>query len=257
MGKAVVMTTSVLKMQHTSLQFSDDRDKQFADVEKLFAKGKAFPIKTGTESGPEPGNANNDALIKFSEEYNHLLHTAYGNWIAVDRSIVKKGSARKNQVFVVSNNFIVGHMHDRVFPTVSFAHEDKRMGRINVAAAHYATHGKTKAEPNFDINRMYARQLQRWMLRTASGEALAFVNGDFNMPDTTADWAFGGHFTSMADELDAWKNTGHGPIDGFCSYDRDARVKAKTFKVLDDSEQFMHTDHFVCQGTWTVRHLKV
>lgn len=251
------MTTSVLKTQHTSLQFSDDRDQQFADVEKLFKKGKLFPIKTGTESGPEDGNFNNDALEKFSKEYNHVLVTAFGNWIAVDRKIIKEGTARKGQVFVVSNNFIVGRMHDRVFATLAFRHEDERFGRINLAAAHYATHGQKPGDPNFDVNKMYAKQLQRWLVRTSSDEDLGFVNGDFNQPDPTSDWAYDGHFTSMADELKAWKNTGHGPIDGFCSYDKDGRVSAKKFVVLDDTEQFMHTDHFVCQGTWNIRHLKL
>lgn len=249
------MTTSVLKTQHTSLQFSDSREQQFADVEKLFKIGRRFPIKTGTESGPEATNHNLDALRKFADEYNHILHMAYGNWIAVDKAIIKPGTLKKNQIFVAKNDIIVGRMHDRVFPIVSFRHADPRMGRIAQAAAHYPTKGAKKSDPNYDINVMYARRLQAWMRNASRGFDLSFVNGDFNMPDPKSDWAFGGNFTSMADELKAWQNTGHGPIDGFCSYDRDGRVKAKTFKVLDDSEVHMHTDHFVCQGTWTVRHL--
>ena len=251
------MTTSVLKMQHTSLQYSDSRDQQFEDVEKLFAKGKAFPIKTGTESGPEATNHNLDALQKFAKEYNHVLHAAYGNWIAVDRKIIKSGTVKKGKVFVASNDEIVGRMHDRVFPTLEFDHEDPRLGHIAQAAAHYPTKGARPSDPNYDINKKYAARLQNWMQRASRGTRLAFVNGDFNMNDILLDWAFDGHFTSMADELNAHANTGHGPIDGFCSYDKDGRVKAKTFNVLDDSELHMHTDHFVCRGTWTVRHLKV
>jgi hypothetical protein len=249
------VTTSVLKTQHTSLQFNDDRDQQFADVEKIFKKGKLFPIKTGTESGPEPGNNNIDALRKFAAEYNHVLHMAYGNWIAVDRKIIKAGTLKRGQVFVAKNDIIVGRMHDRVFPTVTFQHEDPRMGRIAQATAHYPTKGARRGTPNFDINQMYARRLQAWMRNASRGTGLSFINGDFNMPDAQTNWAFGGNFTSMADELGTYQNTGHGAIDGFCSYDHDGRVKAKSMKVLDDTEQFMHTDHFVCQGTWTVRHL--
>lgn len=250
------MTSSVLKHQHTSLQFSDDRDLQVADVEQLFKKGKAFPLKSGTESGRE--TASRGALIECAKDYNHAIKFGRSNWVAVDKAIVKPGSLKKDVVFVVSNDTLVGHQHDRDFPYITFTHADARLGRISVAGFHYSTKGREKSDPNNDTNEMYADKIGEWMRKSARGTAIALGAGDFNMLDPLQrqDWAFGRNFTSMADELGKYKNTGHGPIDGFVSFDKDGRVKAKKFEVLTDADMKMFTDHYVCRGTWTVRHLK-
>lgn len=250
-------SSSVLKTQHTSMQYSDSRDQIFEDVEKLFAKGKLFPIKTGTEGGMD--NPNYEALRKFAKEYNHVLHVVRDNWIAVDKRIIKPGTVKKNEVFVAPTERVFGRGHDSVFATLAFTHADPRIGRISQAAVHYPVKGATPDDPNYEINKLYAKRIAEWMRLASRGVALSFVNGDFNMADSMAkrDWAFGEKFTSMADELEAWKNTGHGPIDGFASYDRDTRVSAKKFEVLDDKKFHMHSDHFVCRGTWDIRHLKI
>lgn len=249
------MPTLDLRVQHSSLQYSDTPAQQDHDVKKLFHEGKAYPIKTGTEAGG--GNGNFDALKKYAREYNHILHLARDNWIAVDRRIVRNGSVRRGEVFVADNDRISGPQQDSVFATLSFTHADARIGRIHQAAAHYPTKGDRPGTPNYRFTQLYAKKLDEWMTKVAKGEALAFVNGDFNMPDRELDWAHGGHFTSMADELKAWKNTGHGPIDGFASYDLDGRVQAKRFTVLDDTEMKMFFDHYVCRGVWTIRQLKI
>lgn len=250
------MTSSVLKHQHTSLQFSDARDSQVADVEKLFAKGKAFPLKSGTEAGRE--TASHKALVECAQDYGHAIKFGSSNWVAVDKAIVKKGSLKKDTVFVVSNDTLVGHQHDRDFPFITFTHADERLGRISVAGFHYSTKGRLPGDPNNDTNEMYAAKIAEWMRKTARGTAISLGAGDFNMIDSLAkqDWAFGRPFTSMADELGKYKNTGHGPIDGFVSFDKDGRVKAKKFEVLTDKDLHLFTDHYVCRGTWTVRHLK-
>lgn len=251
------MTSSVLKHQHTSLQFSDDAKQQKADVEKLFAKGKQFPVKTGTESGDD--NALFDLIAQHAKKNNHVLMRKQGNWVAIDKAIIKPGSKTvKDSVFVVSNDHIVGHMRDRAFPYITFTHADPRMGRISVAGFHYPTKGREHGDPNNDINKLYAKKIAEWMRRVAKGQNIALGAGDFNMIDSLErqDWAFDGPFTSMADELGKHKDTGHGPIDGFVSFDKDGRVKAKKFEVLSDSKMQMYTDHYVCRGTWTVRHLK-
>jgi hypothetical protein len=250
------MTSSVLKHQHTSLQFSDTKEQQLHDAHAVFAKGKAFPIKTGTESAGETHL--HDGLIAAAKEFGHAIHFSRGNWVAVDKSIVKPGTLKKGEVFVVSNDTLVGHQHDRTFPWVRFTHADERLGRISVAGFHYSTKGRETWDPNNDTNKMYARKIAEWMRDSARGTAIALGAGDFNMIDTLErqDWAFGGPFTSMADELGAHQNTGHGPIDGFVSFDKDGRVKPKKFQVLRDDELKLYSDHFVCRGTWTIRHLK-
>lgn len=252
------MTSSVLKHQHTSMQFSDNREQQRHDVEKLFRLGKNFPIKTGTESGND--NALGDLIPEFAKRYNHVLSRAEGNWVAVDKSIIKPGSVKADHVFVADSARLSGPQRDRVFPWIQFTHSDPRMGRFAVAGFHYSTNGKNPSQPNWDTNKEYAEEIAKWMRKMARGTQVALGAGDFNLIDTleSQDWAFGGPFTSMADELGKHPVTTHdkAPIDGFVSFDKDGRVKAKKFEVLDDSEMQMFMDHYVCRGTWTVRHLK-
>lgn len=251
------MTSTLLRMQHTSLQFSDSPAQQRQDVHDLFAQGTGFPIKTGTEAASDGGkNKNFDFVKEFAAEFDHVVHFARDNWIAVDRAIIKKGSVQRGSLFILDNDFFVGHGHDRVLCTLEFDHIEPGVGHLAIGAIHYATKGGSPADPNWDANKTTAQRLGKWMAKEGAGTNLSFLNGDFNMNDKKTDWAFGGNFTSMADELKKWQNTGHGPIDGFCSYDRDGRVKAKSFNVLDDKEMFQHSDHYVCRGVWEIRHLK-
>lgn len=245
---------ATLKMQLTPLQYSDKKAQQLADVSMIFAKGKQFPIKFGTESGPETHL--HDFLRDEARRQEHLIHFARGQWIAIDRSIVMKKSDKRSQVFVVDNSQLKGRQHDRVFPTVTFTHADPRIGRIALAGVHYSTKGRTPDQPNNDTNKMYADALAEWMLKAGRNSAMAFAVGDFNMLDNLErqDWAFGNEFTSIADELEKYRNTGHGPIDGFCSYNRDKRVKAKYFQVLPDSKLGMYSDHFVSRCAWSIKH---
>lgn len=251
------MTSSILRVQHTSLQFSDTKAQQVHDIRQLFATGQRYPIKTGTEAGPE--TFSHDALRYVgSREFNHAIHSVRGNWVAVDRAIIEPKSLSRDQEFVMKTNLVVGPGHDSVMATVEFDHRNPRIGHIGVGAAHYPTKGRLPSDPNHDVNREYADVIAEWMKETGKGRALAFVHGDFNMLDDRKrqDWAFGNNWTSMADELEAWENTGHGPIDGFASYDEDGRVKAKSFEVLDDSELKMFSDHFVVRGKWVIEHLR-
>lgn len=251
------MTSSRLKVQHTSLQFSDNKEMQKHDVRQLFKSGRDYPIKTGTEGGPETHSF--DYLHYIGKEFNHAIHVVRGNWIAVDRRIIKKGSLKKDDVFVVRNDKVVGKMHDRVLATVEFDHQDPRMGHIGVGCAHYPTKGREKSDPNNDVNELYAEKIAGWMKETAEGQDIAFVHGDFNMVDSAPrqDWSFGENWTSMADELKAWEDTGHGPIDGFASYDLDGRVKPKKFQVFKDNRIKMYSDHYVVRGEWEIGHVRL
>lgn len=252
------MSSSVLKTQHTSLQFSDTREQQRDDVEKLFKKGKAFPIKTGTESGPESGNDNREFLLEMAKDYNHRIVFAAGNWVAVDRSIAKPNSFKKHDILVAEAGELKKvRGHDRRIAGLSFTHVDDRIGRVTQGVTHYANLGQKPGQPNYGVNVRIAQAAERWMRNAGRGHALAFLNGDFNTNDRVLDFAHGEEWTSMADELQRWKDTGHGPIDGLASFNRDGRVKAKKLVVLDDSELHMHTDHYVLRGTWTIRHLKL
>lgn len=252
--------TLTLKFQHSSLQFSDTPAQQDQDIQDLFTKGGAFPIKTGTEAGPDAHghNMNRAHLQAQAKAHKHALGFFRDNWIAVDRSIIQRGTLEFGSVFVADNDETVGHGHDSGFCTARFTHADPRIGEVAVAACHYPTKGRTPQDPNYDVNERYANLLGQWAKREGRGPALVFVAGDFNMPwGKPQDVFFDNPLTSAPDELRKIENTGHGPIDGVASYDRDGRVSAKWVNVLTDREFFQHSDHFVVRTAFSVRALKV
>jgi len=252
------MSHLILPMAHLSMQFSDTHKQQRHDVSKFFGMNRNFPIKSGTEAGLDRSgsNMNRDYLEEFASKYKHAIHFAQDNWIAVDREIIRHGSIERGRVFVASNDEMVGHGHDRVFATFQFIHRQRGVGKINLAAVHYPTKGATAGDPNHKLNVRYAEYLSAWCRRVGTGQALAFINGDFNTNDMKYDWAYGGNFTSIADNLNKHRNTGHGPIDGFASYDRDGRVSAESFVVHNDKKTFFHSDHFMVRAKWKVRLLE-
>lgn len=245
-------TYTALRHQHSSLQFSDSFRQKEADVKKLFAQGQQFPVKSGTESG-DPGLF--ELIEHYCEKNDHLLSRAQGNWVAVDREIIKKRSQRRGHEFVSPAK---GRQRDREFPWIQFTHIKPGVGRLAVAGFHYSTHGKLPNDPFWEENKKYANDIAEWMKEFAKGSNIALGAGDFNMLDNmkAQDWAFGNNFTSMADELGKHPNTGHGPIDGLVSCDSDKRVTAKKLVVLGDDRLHMNFDHFVVRGTWSIRHLK-
>jgi hypothetical protein len=246
-----------LRMQHTSLQFSDKQAQHVHDVHTIFEEGKNFPIKTGTEAGAPVErvnpNHNRELLTEAAKEYGYIINFAGDSWVAVDRDIVVKGSAIKDDIFLISNDTQVGPGADRIMPTISFKHVEEGVGTIHVGGVHYPTKGAKPGDPNHHMNVVCANKISEWMARVGHGPDLAFVNGDFNMQDRDLDVALGGNFTTMADELKAWQNTGHGAIDAMCSYDRDGRVSAARWNVLDDKELFLFTDHWLTRGVWDIK----
>lgn len=249
------MTVSELRMQHTSLQATDSKRQQIHDANVVFSLGRALPIKSGTESGPE--TYLREALKEAAKEHNHRIHFTRGNFIAIDRAIIKDGTYKTGSRFVAKNSRVVGPGHDLAYPTVRFQHVNEGIGEVNVASIHLATKGARPGDPNYHINGEYIADVTRWMHEAGRGDGLAFLNGDFNSKDNVNNWPRDKKsFTSMGDELGYWPNTGHGPIDGFCSYNKDGRVSAKHLRVLNDEALHLFSDHFCCRGTWAIQHRK-
>lgn len=252
------MSALALRMQHNSLQFSDTPRQQRFDIQKIFTRGGDFPIKTGTEAGRgEVENHNRELLEEFGRKFNHIVKFGRESWVAVDRKIVKRNSLETGELHLADNDEMAGPGHDRSLPWLSFEHVTPGVGRLAVGTVHYPTKGAEPGDPNHELNMKIAEKIGGWFEEHGKGSDLAFLNGDFNMNDKLLDWAGReGNFTSIADELEAWQNTGHGPIDGFCSYDHDERVAPHRFVVLDDKEFKLFSDHYTCRCTWRVRLLK-
>lgn len=252
-GERLRMNSSQLRMQHSSLQATDRPNQQRRDVDAIFKGAEDLPIKSGTESGPE--TALHEALKEAAADYNHRIIFGRGNWIAVDREIIKKNTVNARTHFVASNRDVVGPGHDLVFPTFEFDHVDDGIGRVGHAAVHLATKGSRPGDPNFLVNGLYVSAATKWMTEAAKGSAIAFISGDFNSNDKHLNWPRTRAWTSMGDELRQWPNTGHGPIDGFGSFNKDGRVSAVHMRVLNDEALPLFSDHFVVRGTWSIQHL--
>ena len=253
--RRAALNENVLRVQHCSLQFSDRNRKAKHDIEQAFTyKGaETYPIKTFTEVGPETDLRGH--LVDAVKEFGCRAVFFRSNAVVIDRAIIQPRTWQAGSVFVADTSVVEGPGHDSGFATARFRHVDPTVGRLSVAGSHRPTGWKDNR--NRDIQERYAEAEYNWAMEESEGDHLAIGAGDYNMNDITLDWFLGRRLTSMADELGAHQNTGHGPIDGFWSTDRDARVRALWFNVLDDREMFMHSDHWVCRGAWGIRRLDV
>lgn len=268
-----------VRVAHISLQFSDSNKQHTADLEKLFdrAVDRRYGWITGTEAGPGASNTAEE-LLRVGNEHGFRLwvpsEQAKGEgratdcWIAVRRDLVS-GNWERNYVPVIPGSSALYRdrglspdLDPRWGPkgVVSVGFDcDALQARVNVAAAHHLTGGRNpKASVHgvnhYEWNEKLDDALTQWMRETGKGRGLAFMGLDRNASDS-GDESIDAS-TTLADELKAWQNTGHGPIDWISSYNRDGRVTAERFVVLDDKEFHLHTDHFLLEGVFGVAPIK-
>jgi GH25 family lysozyme M1 (1,4-beta-N-acetylmuramidase) len=239
---------------HASLQYSDTERQKRHDATIIFrrASRKDLTWVTGTEAGEADTWS---ALTLAADNFGYKIHRHRSNWVAVDQNIIKPGTWETGEVFVMDNDRVAGPGHDSAFPWVRFQHINERIGQISVAGAHYPTKGRLPSDPNFWVNQEYAKALGAWAAEHGQGTALAFVGGDFNMPDIPdrPDIFFDQPLTTASAEVGKIFNTGHGPIDHISSYDNDARVEATDWRVYDDKKLSLYTDHYFCEADYDVR----
>jgi GH25 family lysozyme M1 (1,4-beta-N-acetylmuramidase) len=281
------LPTQRLHMTHVSMQFSDNDAEHIADCNKVFARAAKRGVAwiTGTEAGGGSGNLS-QALVAAAKANGYRIWVpsakrrpaAEGGttdcWIAVRRDFIK-GNWEQGFIPAIPGSRSLyeaqGLDGDKTFPRwgtkglvwVSF---DSVLGRINIGAGHYLTQARhpkavVKGVDHWEWNKKFAGIISDWAVEQGAGEALVFYGGDQNMADSLndqpqGDTFFGGPLTSAADELKRWENTGHGPIDVIASHDADGRVEAAYWRVLDDSEFALATDHFMCEAGYDVRLLK-
>lgn len=263
----------LIRTAHASLQFSDPDKQHTHDVEKIFdrAVNRRYAWITGTEAGPGAGNTGEE-LLRVGKEAGYKMwvpseQTETGIrqftdcWLAVRKDLIKEGSWRRGFDPVIPGSEKLKREGANIPSGKRWAPKGLvraswdstvPIGPIGLGVAHYLTDARTPDSPYWKYNEALSEQIQEWAVEAARGVSLAFYNGDQNMNDRKSDTFMGGDMESMADELKRWQNTGHGPIDVMASCDRDKRVRAKNFKVLDDSEFKLFTDHFFCEGTYAV-----
>lgn len=243
---------------HCSMQAFDTGQQKQMDVNKIFSRAKNREVAwiTGTEAGPASMNLRK-YLRDAGDEYGYRLQIAGDIWIAVRKAMIR-GDWMDGWINVLESEQGAGKHSDRGVCWVQFvsAHQGQLLGQVSVAAAHYLTKGRQPGDPNYRLNSRLSVAIGNWGKVHGKGAALAFYGGDQNIVDSKDDTFRGAPFTSLGDELKKYPSTGHGPIDVIASYNADKRVTGKYWRTLSDQEFRLNTDHFLCEGGYSVTALR-
>jgi len=270
-----------IRVAHASLQFSDNEAQHTADIEKIFdrAVARRYAWVMGPDAGPGSNNTGKELLrigkahdykVFVPSEQNKGSGRATDCWIAVRSDLVVKGW-KTGYVPVIPGS---QELYKDIKPEPKFPRWGPKgvvtaefdslpgLGHISLAVAHHLTKGqqdnKTSVIHGVDHhewNEKLDNEIGKWLAAQAKGKALGFASMDRNASDKRNPANVPGT-TTMADELKKWQNTGHGDIDWILSVDKDGRVKAANFTVLDDRKFFLHGDHFFVEGVFNVDELK-
>lgn len=236
-----------IKIQHTSLQWSDTKAQMAEDVQEIFSRGA--DMLSGTEAGA--GNELGNLLKLAAVRHDYRLQLERSVWVAVkDELIVPGNRVRKGYVPVLDSQDGSGRHTDRGVAWMQYKHVD--FGTVTFGCAHYLTNGRRPGTPNYELNRRMANAIGKWARENGKGRDIVFYAGDQNIVDRYEDTFFGNPLTSAWDELERYQNTGHGNIDVVASYDRDARVRVRSCRALDDKKLPLHTDHFLVEAVYDV-----
>jgi len=238
---------------HCSMQFSDSKEQKAADAHKIFtrvANGKKAWI-TGTEAGLGASADLRRFLEKEAKAADYRFYAKSDVWVAVRRERIEPKSWRTGWIQTLESGTGSQNFSDR---GIAWATWDDVVlkATVSVGVSHYMTHGRKPGDEYYVSNTKLTKAIGAWGREYGKGGKLAFYGADANIPDRTDDVFRGAPFTTLADELKDWQNSGHGSIDIIASYDYDKRVKGKYWRVLDDKEFFLNTDHFACEGGFTV-----
>lgn len=249
------MSEVQLDAMHVSMQFSDSKRQKESDARAIFDRATRRKVHwiTGTEAGEKDLR---DALKNEATAHSYRFVEFKSNWVAVARGVVQKGSWNTETFTIVDNDLTVGAGHDTGLLVAHFTYPP--VGAITVMCSHYPRFGRPDAkDPQYRANLKYNKQTADFIGARAKeygkGRALVFYGGDQNIPDAHSDTFLGNPLTSLGDELNKYPSTGHGPIDVIASYDGDGRVTGAYWRALSDSKFPLNTDHFACEGGFTVR----
>lgn len=249
-----------VRIQHTSMQFSDSVGQHKHDAKAIFDRAveKKVWAMTGTESGAAKKNHDlRDALIAEAKSHDFYIHAhGQGEWVALNRrylEVFEKGFAGP---FIPSTsgsgkNAAQGAHAARGVAWASGRAKDFRLGRLTFGAAHYLTN---RSEQVSGSNDRLVRGIADWAKKAGAGQNVVFLGADTNTNDKRTDVFNGKPLTSISDELKKWEPTiaSGGVIDIVGSYDHDGRVKAKAYNVLNDKEFFLNTDHYLLDAIYEI-----
>jgi hypothetical protein len=243
----------ILDVAHVSMQFSDSERQKQGDAKKIFERAVKRHLAwiTGTEAGQQELR---QALTEEATRSGYRFYVRADTWIAVQKALIVKGTYQTGFIKTLEANTGSQRFTDRGICWAQFGTE--AYGQVSVGVSHYMTHGRKPKDEYYAANSKLTRAIGEWGKEHGKGRKLAFYAADANINDRADDVFRGQPFTTLADELKAHQDTGHGAIDVIASYNADTRVKGKYWRVSDDKEFFLNTDHFLCEGGFEVRPLK-
>lgn len=232
------------------MQFSDPAALQYADVQVIFKRG--YHAIVGTEAGAGSGKLLS-YIVAAAKEHGYYLSKPgrYDTWVAVRKDQVKEGTWRAESVFALWRSSKTpgdhpGRWGDKGVVAGVFTHP--LTGReMAIGSVHYLTNGGAGPKLKAETDVTYSEVVAKWAKKYPEADVL--VGGDFNRNDKKYD-VFRGKapFVTAADELEKWQNTGHGPIDALARRKTDEKVRFVSWRVLDDSEVRLNTDHFLSKA---------
>lgn len=257
-----------LDIWHFSMQYSDNDAQHIHDVSVAFAQGA--DIITGTESGPGAGNLS-DQLALQAKAQGYWFHIPSRNqtdcWIAVKKTLAPT-QPKTGYIEVLPSARSIDDPHSyssRGIVWVKF--ESPKIGKVAVGAVHLLTKGHYKGQSQEDNpkcpidhytkNVEFGRKVTAWADdQFENAGRLVFIGGDMNRVDKVEDvFASNGKFITCWDDKKDWPNTGHGNIDVIARWYENRRVKFRSADVQNDTELFMHTDHFAINATYVVNNI--
>lgn len=267
---------------HVSLQFSDTAEQHTSDIERIFdrAVNRRHAWVLGTEAGPGANNTSKE-LLRIGKAHGYRM------WVPSDQN---KGAGSSTDCWLgVRSDLVVSGWKTGYIPVIpgssqlyseqkldpdlnprwgpkGVVHAEfkstRELGDISLSVGHHLTKGQRKGPESimhgvdhWEWNEKLDDAFAKHMAEQAKGKALAFASMDRNASDRRNPANIGGT-TSLADELKKWRNTGYGDIDWILSSNKDGRVQAADFTVLDDRAFPLATDHFYLEGAFKVEPLK-
>jgi hypothetical protein len=253
------MTT--IRLQHNSMQFSDTKANHQHDAKAVFdhALTSGALFVTGTEAAQSRDNHDlRDALIIEARAHGFRINASRaGEWVALNRKLGEYFDSGYAGPFIKGTTGLdAAHGAHAPRGVAWVTAQVPGVGQVTQGVAHYLT--KASMIASRTTNQPLVEGIGKWGFAKGRGRKIVFFSADANERDNIVDVFHGKPFTTIADELGKHpkthgKDTEHGTaIDIIASYDADGRVKAKSYRVLDDSDVKLFTDHFILEAAYTI-----
>lgn len=249
------MTTSTIRLAHSSGQFSDTEKQQTRDANRLadLMVEKQWVSLGGTEAGSQSVLA----PVFRDIDRSHGLRFRKGKtgdvWF-MHRLDWFEGEVETEWYKVIDG--VGGKFADRGILRVT-GYSPIAGSEWTDTVSHWLTHGRpapAKGQDPFMVNgnARLAKKLGEIGREFGRGGKIVTYRGDQNIPESMGLLLDSG-FTSVAQEVHKVENTGHGAIDCIATWDKDNRVSAVDFQVYTDKEEHLETDHFLIDCVLGVR----